>query len=322
MTSLGSGRDGEARAYVQGEPAPLPHFSQVLGELALPPAGPDLVIGLDADATLVHHDKSLSPRVRDAFLAHIAAGTRIMVVTGRGIVGVQEVLRDLGVSEGYAVCSNGAILLRVGEEPEGGLDPYFGEVKDVPLGAKDPEPPVQVIRYHTFDPKDELRLLAEGIPGAIVAVESATEMRRITAPFPPGELSGDSLIVPFDELLMPNVTRVSVRVEDMTPGELTARVAELGLRGVEYSVGWTAWLDVAPSGISKAVGLGDMASAFGVPREHVVAVGDSGNDCEMLEWAGVGVAMGNAPDYVKAYARAGVADVDHDGAAEVLEALL
>ncbi len=64
---------------------------------------------------------------------------------------------------------------------------------------------------------------------------------------------------------------------------------------------------------------------LGIPAARLVAVGDGRNDIDMLHWAaaeGVGVAMGQAPDEVKAAANAVTLPVDDDGLALYLEALL
>ena len=79
----------------------------------------------------------------------------------------------------------------------------------------------------------------------------------------------------------------------------------MGLHKVSYSIGWTAWLDIAPDGVNKATAMERVRHALGIPRAHVVAVGDGRNDIELLQWAGAegrGVAMGQAPDEVKAAA--------------------
>lgn len=52
-------------------------------------------------------------------------------------------------------------------------------------------------------------------------------------------------------------------------------------------------------GCDKAVGMECALSAFGIPRERSIAMGDSANDTEMLEYAGISVAMGNSTDEVK-----------------------
>jgi HAD superfamily hydrolase (TIGR01484 family) len=61
-------------------------------------------------------------------------------------------------------------------------------------------------------------------------------------------------------------------------------------------------IDVQPKGTGKATALGKLCGMLGIRKEEVVAFGDDRNDIEMLRWAGLGIAMGNAPDDVKAAA--------------------
>ena len=64
---------------------------------------------------------------------------------------------------------------------------------------------------------------------------------------------------------------------------------------------------------SKAVGIECVLNHFGIGCEECIAFGDGGNDIEMLQWAGTGVAMGNAADEVKAAADMVTTDVDNEG---------
>ena len=85
-------------------------------------------------------------------------------------------------------------------------------------------------------------------------------------------------------------------------------------------VGYTAWLDLTPLGVSKASGLSYVCDQ---PRPRagpdVLAIGDGRNDVEMLEWAGRGVAMGQAIQEVIDAADDVTASVYEDGAAVELE---
>lgn len=76
--------------------------------------------------------------------------------------------------------------------------------------------------------------------------------------------------------------------------------------------------DIIPADGGKAVGLAATLARHGLSREECMAFGDGGNDMEMLEYAGIGVAMGNALDEVKAVADYVTTDVDHDGIANAL----
>ena len=76
----------------------------------------------------------------------------------------------------------------------------------------------------------------------------------------------------------------------------------VGLHEVEYAVGWSAWLDLTPGGVSKASALEEVRQHLGVQPHATVAVGDGCNDVQMLRWAARGVAMGHASEAVRAAA--------------------
>lgn len=76
--------------------------------------------------------------------------------------------------------------------------------------------------------------------------------------------------------------------------------------------------DVVPQGVSKAVGIEHILNRYGIKREETIAFGDGGNDMTMLRYAGIGVAMGNATDEVKATADHVTDSVDEDGIAKAV----
>ena len=125
---------------------------------------------------------------------------------------------------------------------------------------------------------------------------------RVNRPFPVGELSGDMIPTAVADLVADHVSRVIIRDPDATADDFVELGARLGLHGTDYVVGWTAWLDLSPVGVSKASGIALVADKLGVAREDVLAVGDGRNDIEMLRWAGRGVAMGQSVEEVRAAA--------------------
>ncbi|GED67324.1 stress response protein YhaX [Brevibacillus reuszeri] len=78
-------------------------------------------------------------------------------------------------------------------------------------------------------------------------------------------------------------------------------------------------LEILPEGISKATGLAVLGEKLDIIPEQMVAVGDNYNDVEMLQFAGMGVAMGNAPDAVKKLARQVTDTNDQHGVAAVIQ---
>lgn len=77
--------------------------------------------------------------------------------------------------------------------------------------------------------------------------------------------------------------------------------------------------DIVPIGSSKKTGIERLLHYFGIRPEECLAFGDGGNDIEMLEYAGTGIAMGNASEEVKNAAGYVTADVDQDGIAVALK---
>ena len=94
------------------------------------------------------------------------------------------------------------------------------------------------------------------------------------------------------------------------------------MHGVTYAVGWTAWLDITPDGVSKASALERVREWAGVASDRTLAAGDGMNDREMLAWAALGVAMGNADAGTVAIANAVTARVAQDGIVPVLRSVL
>jgi hydroxymethylpyrimidine pyrophosphatase-like HAD family hydrolase len=260
-----------------------------------------LLVALDIDGTTVDHSGGLSPAVGQAVTDVVAAGHHLVISTGRSIVATLPVVDLLGLERGYAVCSNGAVTLVLDSA--------------LPRGYR-------IVDTVTFDPRPVLTMLRQAIPDALVAVEDLGVGFKVSSPFPNGELGGDQVVVDWEELVAHPATRVTLRRPEATSEEFMEQVEHAGLHGVSYAVGWTAWLDINPEGVSKGSALELVRRRLRVEPGDTVAVGDQRNDIEMLHWAARGVAMGQAPDEVKAVANEVTGTVDEDGLVPVLRSLL
>ena len=92
----------------------------------------------------------------------------------------------------------------------------------------------------------------------------------------------------------------------------------LGLRFLPYN---PTHYDVIPQRVGKSIGLAALLEKLGMDAAQVAAVGDGENDADLLAMAGCGVAMGNAPERVKALADAVCPRVDEDGVAALCRTL-
>ncbi|WP_432943790.1 HAD family hydrolase [Kribbella sp. CA-253562] len=249
-------------------------------------------VALDIDGTLVDHDERISEAVVDA-VARAAAQVPVILATGRSWMSTVPVAEVLGLQRGFVVVSNGA---RTVSYPDG-----------------------EVVDERTFDPATVIASVREHAPNARMAVEEHDGGYRVTEPFPDGDLGGDAIRVVSDAELAPEpVTRLIIRDPDASEADFVELAERLGLHGVSYFVGWTAWLDIAPEGVDKSTGLKVALTQLGVDPAGLLAVGDGRNDIEMLTYAGLGVAMGAAPDEVKAAADEVTKSVQDDGVAAIL----
>ena len=78
------------------------------------------------------------------------------------------------------------------------------------------------------------------------------------------------------------------------------------------------FIEITPKGIDKAASLEHLCKIIGSSRENMIACGDGFNDISMIKYAGVGVAMANAQEEVKAVADYITASNDEDGVAQVI----
>jgi len=264
------------------------------------------LVALDVDGTILHEDETLDDAVVAAVRAARDRGHEVTLATGRSWTTTRPVLESLGLTPEYVVCSNGAVTMR-----------RQGQA----LGEDAPD----YVRAHveTFDPSEVLQRIREFLPTGRFLVELADGRRLYTEGMIDWDLS-NARQVAFEELLGSECTRVVV----VSPGhdleEFLGIVEDMGLHRVSYSIGWTAWLDIAPDGVTKASALERVRQWLGIPPHRVLAVGDGRNDIEMFHWAGRAgraVAMGQAPEEVIAAARDVTGTIEEQGLVPVLDGL-
>jgi len=264
-----------------------------------PPGWVPRLVALDIDGTLLAwvegrgttHEE-VRPKVRAAVQRAHDAGAHVVLASGRSPHGMTRIadlldLHDEGNDPLWVVASNGAVVFRY--------------------------PPLEVVHEVTFDARDAVRAVLAEHPEALVAVEERGVGYRLNRHFPDGELTGDMIVTDLEEMIAEPVSRVIVRDPQATAEDFLATVERLGLHGTNYVVGWTAWLDLSPVGVDKASGLSEVCRRLDIDRADVLAIGDGRNDVEMLQWAGRGVAMGQAVEEVRAAADDVTGTVDDDG---------
>ena len=260
-----------------------------------------LLIGLDIDGTIMTYDEFVSSEVKSAIAALRERGHHVVLSTGRPLVATLPVLAELGIDTGYAVCSNGSVTARLDPELPGGFE---------------------VDHAVMFPAEPAVAALGKFIPESLIALEQIGIGYYISEEFHSRKLHGAHTITALPQMRQMETARVVVARAQHASREFSDYVAQLGLRDTYYTVADEHWMDLAPQGITKAYGMERLRALLEVAPERTVAVGDSENDIEMLEWAHLGVAMGHAEASVIAAADSITLPIIDDGLAPVLEALL
>ncbi|PKH20984.1 pyridoxal phosphatase [Enterobacterales bacterium CwR94] len=263
------------------------------------------VIALDLDGTLLTPRKTILPESLEALNKARAAGIKVLIVTGRHHVAIHPFYQALQLDT-PAICCNGTYL-------------YDYHAKKVL--AADPLQPAQALQvieqldhfgihgliyvddamlYQTPTGHVERTLAwAQSLPAAqrpaFIQVPSLAQAARDADQIWKFALSHENT----DEL-----KQVANHIE-----------TTLGL-ACEWS--WHDQVDVAQQGNSKGKRLKQWVEAAGYRMDEVVAFGDNYNDLSMLESVGLGVAMGNADDAIKARAKRVIGDNLSSGIADLL----
>jgi Cof subfamily protein (haloacid dehalogenase superfamily) len=262
------------------------------------------LIATDVDGTLLNGKDRITRRTLEAIQAAMADGVQFVLATGRPPRWIPPVVSELGFAP-MAVCANGAVV--------------YDAATDRVISAR-------TLSVDTLAELAEISL--RSVPGAGLAAErvgnsahdSATP-QFVSAPgYEHAWLNPDNTEVSFADVLSAPAVKLLVRKPGMPSSELAAALAKhVGVLGdITYSTN-DGLVEISPIGISKAIGLQEVARPLDISAEDTVAFGDMPNDVPMLLWAGHGVAMGNAHPEALAAANEITESNDDDGLARVLE---
>ncbi|GAB3169648.1 HAD family hydrolase [Myceligenerans halotolerans] len=250
------------------------------------------LVACDVDGTLMETGRPPSDAAVTAMRELMNTGHHPVLATGRSLVGAIQAAQWLGLRDAFLVTSNGAITARIGG----------GKVTIVERSSVDVE---KVVRY--VAPKLRLRLAAE-IPG---------HGYRVSARFQSHELSGVLQPSNLEGLWATPTPRLSLA--GAGAGWLADDLLKMGM---SVHSPHAEWVDVMAGKVSKAAALERVRVALGIPSARTVAVGDGGNDVEMLRWAARGVAMGHASASVRAAANEVTGSIAEDGVVRVLRSVI
>jgi len=250
------------------------------------------------DGTLLNDASIITERTREAVLAAIGRGVLFVPSTGRPMGGLRQVcaLFDFDLP---MVLFNGAMAMTAKSNRvlfEQGLDFSCAEV----IFTQGVRRGFSVIAWAG----ETLFASREN--------EEVTTYRRITG----AEVHVIADARPMQQL---GITKMLWIIPPEEAARLQAEMLELLGDKVNCHTSQPYLLEFVDAGASKGRALEAVGAAYGIAREEMIAVGDGWNDVSMLEYAGLGVAMGNAPEEIRGMCRDVTLSNNEDGVAKVIE---
>ncbi|GEL04384.1 Cof-type HAD-IIB family hydrolase [Rummeliibacillus sp. G93] len=258
------------------------------------------LIVLDLDGTLLTDEKVISDKTKATLQKAREAGHEVMIATGRPYRASKLFYHELGLHTPI-VNFNGAFV----HHP---LDQNWKTVHK-PIDLKVVQEVVESLNREQFE-----NLIAEVMDDVYVQYHDE-KLLNIFSMGDPKVTTGD-----LHQYLKDNPTSLLIQAKESSVPSIRQYLADTKAELIDHR----RWGDPFPvieivrHGLNKAVGLSHVAKDLGIPRDRIIAFGDEDNDLEMIEYAGVGVAMGNGISQLKNIANEVTTTNNEDGIAEFL----
>ena len=265
------------------------------------------LIAIDIDGTLLNSKKELLEETKQYFKNFHNKNTETLLVlcTGRPETGIRPYLKDLGYLEEnhYIISQNGASI-------------YESQTGKRVMDAFVDSTAIQ--KWIELGKKHGISVMGAGVDYYYSFDEDPTEWMEFDVKLVSGKLkripTKESLNTDFYKILLMGDEEQLNEFETIIPKEW--RNEFYVVRSQKYLV------EVLKKGVNKAFGLEKLAAALNIDPCEIAAIGDAANDIEMLEYAGLAIAMGNASEEVKAIADIVTDTNENNGVIKAIDKLI
>ncbi len=267
------------------------------------------LIALDIDGTLLNSARQITQASKNAIEKARKQGVMVVPCSGRHFSGTRPIAMQAGMGD-VVICGNGALVTT-----------WDGSV----ISGKmlDPQRCLELLRFCEYYHLGG-NLYANDVLYTLAPNGVTRYYERMNAQLPPEMQCRYSFVTDLAAVIEEHASDILKFEIFPLPDEprevllaMLERCPDMWAEGnLRTSV------ELHASGVSKATGLRDAASYFGIPMAQVLAAGDAENDIAMLRAAGLGAAMGNAIDAAKESADEVIPSNDEDGVAWVIQKYL
>lgn len=257
------------------------------------------MICLDIDGTLLNSKHEVTVETKKAIRAVVnEKGIPVILVSGRMPKGIVFLQKELEI-EAPIICYSGALVL---DKSEGVLFQKHVSVSDI----KEAYVVAKKLGVHVSLYKDDEWYIEK-------MDEWAKQEYEITNITP--NITNFQFLLEQWEKEGSGANKILCMLE---PDRMNLLKESIKIDGAIYPSKPT-YLEIMPKGASKTSAIEVLREKFNINQREILAAGDNYNDVDMIEYAGLGVAMGNAPDEVKRCADFVTLSNDEDGVAEVIK---
>ncbi|XQY92779.1 Cof-type HAD-IIB family hydrolase [Metabacillus sp. HB246100] len=262
------------------------------------------LIALDLDGTLLKDDKTISSYSKEMVTKAREAGHIVCIATGRPFRSSSIYYEELGLTTPI-VNFNGA---------------YVHHPKDDSWGTYHTTLELEIVKQiiEVAEEHDLHNMLAEIIDDVYFHYHDEKLIDVFSMGNP--EVTIGDLRTNLGE----DVTSILIHAAEKDVDKIRSYLSDVHAEVVDHRRWAAPWhvIEIIKAGTNKAVGLQRIATYYNIPKERIIAFGDEDNDLEMLEYAGHGVAMGNAIEKLKSVANKHTKTNEEDGIAHYLKEVL
>lgn len=246
------------------------------------------LIAIDCDNTLIKSNGELHEENIKAINTLMEKGIKVIIATGRNDILVKEYMDEIGFKEGVVIGCNGASIRDIEKE----------EIIQINYIPKDTMKKIVDICLKN-DIRAKLFSLTESY--STTRKDVGDELKEILKHYT--KVLKISLEYKYEEDLYSLVEKKDflkvVVLEDDSEKIIKIKNEFKKLDEITAVISAKNCLDVVKRGVSKGEALKYYSQIHGIKREEIAAIGDSENDLDMLNFAGLSVAMGNSDDFIK-----------------------
>lgn len=277
------------------------------------------ILAFDLDGTLLKNDKTIDPRTLESIQKAIEEGLHIVIASGRDKNGCRFVYEPLGLENGnhFLALVNGQIIYDF-KNKEYDLD----DVLDAEDGLKIQE----ICRKYDIEGIFCCGYDFYSYISRLGRIKKSIKSHILGEPMDYGLKSGAAyrnfIDLPYKDIsLQQDINKVCL-VHSKAFFEKNLLQMKEDLSDYDVCMVGPDWMEIMPKGVSKASAIERIAKKLGCTMNEVMAFGDAENDIEMIERAGIGVAMGNAMETVKQVACVVTDTNENNGVGQVIDSLV